>query len=64
MKDEPAYFEEVYSYLTDVYMAPIPKEEILFVDHEEKNLSVAEEFGLATYPYSDAESFKRFLALE
>lgn len=60
-KDEVAYFEEVYDYLTNVYLAPIPKEEILFVDHDEKNLLAAETFGFETYPYTDVESFRNLV---
>lgn len=52
MKDEVAYFGEAYKRLD------VPKESVLFVDHEEKNLKAAREFGFETYQYQDVEGFK------
>lgn len=55
MKDEVAYFEEAYKRLN------VPKESVLFIDHEEKNLKAAKEFGFETYQYQDVEGFREYI---
>lgn len=66
MKDEVAYFAEALVRLETCVGAPLGasllKERILFVDHEEKNLAAAKEFGFAAYEYHDIQSFKEFVA--
>lgn len=57
MKDEVAYFEEVYKRIGAV----VPKESALFIDHEEKNLKAAKEFGFEVYQYQDVEGFKEYV---
>lgn len=57
-KDDPRYFAAVYQYLTHS-IEVIPKEQILFVDHEEKNLAAASAFGFQTHSYHDPETFRK-----
>lgn len=64
MKDEVAYFAEAYTCINSTEQASIPKETILFVDHEEKNLAAAKEFGFETYQYHDVNDFKQYIFSE
>jgi putative hydrolase of the HAD superfamily len=57
-KDDPDFFSAVAAALP-----AIPRERILFVDHEEKNLAAAASVGLATHAYHDFEDFRRCVGL-
>jgi putative hydrolase of the HAD superfamily len=57
-KDDPAFFTAVAAALPG-----IPRERILFVDHEEKNLAAAASVGLAAHAYHDLADFRRCVGL-
>lgn len=55
MKDEEAFFVEAVNQLQE------PRDQILFVDHEEKNLKAAASVGLTRYKYETLGAFREYL---
>ncbi len=62
-KNQLDYFQSAYSRLIKMLGATIPKDAILFVDHDQENLTTAKNFGFATYNYHNFSDFQDFLTL-
>ena len=60
-KDEVPYFKKAYQRINHLAGTVIAKKSVLFVDHEEKNLTAAKTFGFDTYRYHDVDTFKEYI---
>jgi putative hydrolase of the HAD superfamily len=56
-KDDPAFFEKALARIGEEG-DDVAREEVLFVDHEEKNLAAAASVGLSTHAYHDFDTFR------
>ncbi len=59
-KDEPAFFEQVFRTLRSD-MPEVKREEILFVDHDQKNLMAAHRVEIEIHHYQGIEDLKLLL---
>lgn len=57
-KSEAAFFRASYDRLASG-LGPVPKDEILFVDHDAANLDAAGRFGFRTHAFEDVGGFRR-----
>lgn len=61
LKSDAKFFEHVYQELAAIDPA-LPREEILFTDDRQENISTAKTFGFQTYLYHGFEAFEEYLS--
>ncbi len=58
MKNDVRYFQMAHERISHLAGSTVPKEAVLFVDHEQENLDAAKSYGFSTFFYHDVAGFR------